>query len=394
MKNSSDADPARRRPDRDGTRTPAAVDPVPDRQRIAKVMARAGLCSRRDAEAWIKNGRVQVNNITLTSPALNVGVDDEIVVDGKPLQAKTRTRLFLFNKPRGYVTTAKDPEGRPTIYDLLPADLPRLVTVGRLDMNTEGLLLLTNDGGLARLLELPATGWLRRYRVRAHGQIEPAQLAALAQGISVGGMNYGPIEATLDRVQGANVWLTMGLREGKNREIKRVLEHFGLAVNRLIRVSFGPFQLAALADGAISKIKNSGPQAAIGRGTRPQGRARFRRTYGDRTSGQRGHETLPTKSPEPKAAMGKPEPATQLTAARSRRREAARSTGEGQTQTYFRAAGRTAGGGHSRKDADRAWRHRRPKGSGGLCRAHRLVAQAQSPDRTLAEKAKFDRVQP
>jgi 23S rRNA pseudouridine2605 synthase len=233
----------------------AAPEAGRDRQRIAKVMARAGLCSRRDAEEWIKAGRVQVNNVTLSSPALNVGADDEILVDGSPLRAKTRTRLFLFHKPRGYVTTAKDPQGRATIYDLLPSDLPRLITIGRLDMNTEGLLLLTNDGGLARLLELPATGWLRRYRVRAHGAIEPAQLAELANGITVDGMNYGPIEATLDRIQGANVWLTMGLREGKNREVKRVLEHFGLAVNRLIRVSFGPFQLAELGAGSLSEIK-------------------------------------------------------------------------------------------------------------------------------------------
>ncbi len=267
MKNSTDADPTRRSrvprpPHKDPGKSPAAaqaqtaaLETRQDRQRIAKVIARAGLCSRRDAEQWIKAGRVRVNNVTLTSPALNVGADDEIVVDGSPLRAKTRTRLFLFHKPRGYVTTAKDPQGRATIYDLLPSDLPRLITIGRLDMNTEGLLPLTNDGGLARLLELPATGWLRRYRVRAHGEIGPAQLAELANGITVDGINYGPIEATLDRIQGANVWLTMGLREGKNREVKRLLEHFGLAVNRLIRVSFGPFRLAELGAGSLAEIK-------------------------------------------------------------------------------------------------------------------------------------------
>jgi 23S rRNA pseudouridine2605 synthase len=260
MKNSSDADPTRRTPSPRKTKLPprapeAAAPGSPATQRIAKVMARSGLCSRRDAEEWILAGRVQVNKVTLTSPALNVGDDDEILVDGSPLRAKTRTRLFLFHKPRGYVTTAKDPQGRPTIYDLLPSDLPRLITIGRLDMNTEGLLMLTNDGGLARHLELPATGWLRRYRVRAHGEIDPAQLAELANGITVDGVNYGPIEATLDRVQGANVWLTLGLREGKNREVKRVLEHYGLAVNRLIRISFGPFQLAELDTGSLSEIK-------------------------------------------------------------------------------------------------------------------------------------------
>ncbi|MDB5649257.1 MAG: Pseudouridine synthase, partial [Hyphomicrobiales bacterium] len=209
-------------------------------ERIAKTMARVGLCSRRDAEAWIAEGRVAVNGEVLTTPAVNVTMQDRITVDGKPLAARERTRLFLFNKPRGLVTTDHDPEGRATIFDALPADLPRVVTIGRLDINTEGLLLLTNDGGLARVLELPSTGWLRRYRVRANGTTDQAQLDELRKGITIEGIDYAGIEANLDRVQGANVWLTMGLREGKNREIKRVLEHLGLAVNRLIRLSYGP----------------------------------------------------------------------------------------------------------------------------------------------------------
>jgi len=220
-------------------------------QRIAKVMARAGLCSRRDAEQWIAEGRVSVNGEVLTSPAFNVGDADDVRVDGQPLKAAERTRLFLFHKPRGLVTTAKDPEGRPTIFDALPQDLPRVVTIGRLDINTEGLLLLTNDGGLARLLELPTTGWLRRYRVRAHGEITQATLDGLRDGITLDGVDYRGIEARFERQQGSNVWLTMGLREGKNREIKRVLEHLGLSVNRLIRVSFGPFELADLAEGEV-----------------------------------------------------------------------------------------------------------------------------------------------
>jgi len=224
-------------------------------QRIAKAMARAGLCSRRDAEAWILAGRVSVNGQKLASPAFNVVESDDIRVDGEPLKAHERTRLFLFHKPRGLVTTARDPEGRPTIFGALPDDLPRVVAVGRLDINTEGLLLLTNDGGLARVLELPATGWLRRYRVRAHGAVEQAALDGLREGVTIEGVHYAGIEARLERTQGSNVWLTMGLREGKNREIKRVLESLGLSVNRLIRISFGPFELADLAEGEVAEAR-------------------------------------------------------------------------------------------------------------------------------------------
>jgi 23S rRNA pseudouridine2605 synthase len=232
---------------------PAASDDTDER--IAKVMARAGLCSRRDAEAWIAAGRVEVNGIRLRSPALDVGPGDRIVVDGRPLAARERTRLFLFHKPRGLVTTERDPQQRPTIFSALPKELPRVVTIGRLDINTEGLLLLTNDGGLARVLELPATGWIRRYRVRAKGTTDQAKLDALSEGITLDGIDYAGIAATLDRVQGANVWLTMVLREGRNREVKRVLEHLGLAVNRLIRISYGPFQLGELAEGAVEEVK-------------------------------------------------------------------------------------------------------------------------------------------
>ncbi len=227
-----------------------------DGQRIAKVMARAGLCSRRDAERWIEEGRVVVNGEVLTSPAYNVSEADDVVVDGQPLRAAERTRLFFFHKPKGLVTTAHDPDGRPTIFDALPEDLPRVVTVGRLDINTEGLLLLTNDGGLARVLELPATGWLRRYRVRAHGDITQEALDALRDGITIDGIDYRGIEAKFERQQGSNVWLTMGLREGKNREIKRVLEHLGMSVNRLIRVSFGPFELGDLPEGQVEEVRS------------------------------------------------------------------------------------------------------------------------------------------
>jgi 23S rRNA pseudouridine2605 synthase len=224
-------------------------------ERIAKVVSRAGLASRRDAEEWIVQGRVTVNGRVINSPALDVTANDVITVDGKPLPPRERTRLFLFHKPRGLMTTHADPEGRPTVFDNLPEGLPRLISIGRLDFNTEGLLLLTNDGGLARALELPDTGWLRRYRVRAHGEVTQAQLDELKRGVEVDGVKYGPIDATLERDQGANVWLVFAIREGKNREVRNVMAHLGLEVNRLIRVSYGPFQLAELPEGAVEEVK-------------------------------------------------------------------------------------------------------------------------------------------
>jgi 23S rRNA pseudouridine2605 synthase len=224
-------------------------------ERIAKVVSRAGLASRRDAEEWIVQGRVTVNGRVINSPALDVTENDVVTVDGKPLPPRERTRLFLFHKPRGLMTTHADPEGRPTVFDNLPEGLPRLISIGRLDFNTEGLLLLTNDGGLARALELPDTGWLRRYRVRAHGEVTQGQLNELKKGVEVDGVKYGPIDATLERDQGANVWLVFAIREGKNREVRNVMAHLGLEVNRLIRVSYGPFQLAELAEGEVEEVK-------------------------------------------------------------------------------------------------------------------------------------------
>jgi len=291
---------------RKGRSTP--VEPAPDEvERIARRLARAGLCSRREAETWIAAGRVAVNGRVLSTPAVNVGSQDRIEVDGKPVAGKERTRLWLYHKPAGLVTTARDPQGRRTVFDALPESLPRVISVGRLDMSTEGLLLLTNDGGLARVLELPGTGWLRRYRVRAHGKVSQPQLDALAQGIAVDGVLYGPIEAAIDRVQGANVWLTVGLREGKNREVKNVLAALGLEVNRLIRVSFGPFQLGDLAVGEVRELRGRYLRDQLGERLIAQAGAQF--DLGLRSERKAEPEPQPQR-PSRKSTPGRPAPET------------------------------------------------------------------------------------
>lgn len=254
----------------DRPRRPRAAEPerklitAEEPERIAKVMARAGVASRRDSEAMIAEGRVSVNGTVLDSPALDVKPTDIVLIDGEPLPARERTRLWLYHKPRGVVTTNFDPEGRPTVFDVLPEDLPRVLTIGRLDINTEGLLLLTNDGGLARVLELPETGWLRRYRVRAFGEVTQDVLDTVKDGVTIDGIQYGPVTARFERQQGFNTWLTVDLREGKNREVKTVLEHLGLTVNRLIRISFGPFQLGELEEGEVDEIRSRVLQDQLG----------------------------------------------------------------------------------------------------------------------------------
>ena len=226
-------------------------------ERIAKAIARAGLCSRREAERWILNGQVKLNNKVLTECGVNVTSKDIIEVNGQPLPSQTITKLWLYHKRRGYLVTNNDPEGRLTIYDDLKNKIEtRLISVGRLDMDSEGLLLLTNDGGLARKLELPSTGWLRKYKVRVHGYVLAKDLEPLKNGITVDGITYGRIDAALDRQQGSNAWLTLSFREGKNREVRKVMNYLGYNVNRLIRVSFGPFNLKNLPTGEIEEIKS------------------------------------------------------------------------------------------------------------------------------------------
>ncbi len=222
--------------------------------RIAKVIARAGICSRRDAEKIVAEGRVTLDGETVKTPATKVLRTQVVAIDGKPLGVPDPARLWRYHKPAGLVTTHRDPEGRATVFANLPKHLPRVVSIGRLDYNSEGLLLLTNDGEIARRLELPAGGWPRKYRARLFGKVTQADLDKLAEGVTVGTVKYGPVVADLERSKGVYSWATVSLKEGKNREVKRVMESIGLKVARLIRVQFGPFHLGQLAEGAVEEI--------------------------------------------------------------------------------------------------------------------------------------------
>lgn len=248
------------------------------RERIAKRLARAGVASRREAEKVIEAGRVTVNGKRIDTPALTVAPEDRITVDGRVIAAAEEPRLWRYNKPPGLVTTERDEKGRATIFDRLPSELPRVMNVGRLDLSSEGLLLLTNDGELKRRLELPSTGWLRRYRVRVHGAPDEAMLRPLTEGLVVDGERFKPMTVTIDRQQGSNAWLTIGLREGRNREIRRAAEHVGLTVNRLIRISYGPFQLGDLARGVVEEIPGRVLADQMGwRAAKPRNRGRQKR---------------------------------------------------------------------------------------------------------------------
>lgn len=244
--------------DRSGREPPGQASDPARGERIAKALARAGVASRREVERYIAEGRVALNGRVLDTPAVLVAPGDVLTLDGKPVDKPEPTRLFRYHKPVGLLTTHTDPKGRPTVFESLPPGLPRLISVGRLDLNSEGLLLLTNDGALSRALELPSSGWVRRYRARARGRITQERLDKLKEGVVVEGISYGPIDARLDKAkegpQGANLWITVALTEGKNREVRRVLDHLGLKVNRLIRLAYGPFQLGTLAPGAVEEV--------------------------------------------------------------------------------------------------------------------------------------------
>ena len=229
-------------------------DVVERGERIAKWLARAGVASRRDAEKLLADGSVRLNNAVVTHPATFVQPGDLVQVKGTLVNEPERARLWRYHKPDGLMTTHRDPEGRPTVFQKLPPSMPRVVSIGRLDLNSEGLLLLTNDGALARQLELPSNGWIRRYRVRVHGTIEPQRLADLARGLVIDGTRYAGIEAGLDSRKGTNAWLTVSLKEGRNREIRRVMGHLDLSVTRLIRIAYGPFQLGNLERGGIAEV--------------------------------------------------------------------------------------------------------------------------------------------
>lgn len=298
-------------------------------ERIAKRLARAGLCSRRDAERWITDGRVAVNGTTLDSPACVVRSGDVVQVDGKVIPEPEPARLWRYYKPSGLVTTARDEKGRTTVFERLPPDMPRVISVGRLDLTTEGLLLLTNDGELARFLELPATGWTRRYRVRVFGEVNEVKLAELAKGPTIEGVKYGPIEAVLDRIQGRNAWLTVSLKEGKNREIRKVMEALDLQVNRLIRVAYGPFQLGKLEESAVEEVPKRVVREQVSRfftGADPaeDGKAKGKtsaaktssakaaaKSESTGTEGAKGRSAAPAKASKPrdaKAGWAKAEP--------------------------------------------------------------------------------------
>lgn len=264
-----------------------------DGERIAKILSRAGVASRREAERMIEAGRVAVNGTVLASPAVNVTASDKIEVDGVPLAAPEPPRLWLFHKPAGLVTTERDEKGRPTVFAALPKDMPRVLSVGRLDLNSEGLLLLTNDGAIKRRLELPSTGWLRKYRVRVKGAPTDADFEPLRAGLVLDGERFQPMTVTLDRQQGANAWITVSLREGRNREVRRAMEAVGLAVNRLIRISYGPFRLGELKPGEVEEVRPRVVRDQLGLAETPSGPQRARAR--EAPAGRKPHGRLPDR---------------------------------------------------------------------------------------------------
>ncbi len=243
----------------------SAISDNPAAERLAKRIARAGLCSRREAERLIVSGKVKVNGRIVDKAAFNVQEKDIVVVNGKALADKEQPRLWLYHKPAGLMTTHKDPQGRPTVFSALPKDMPRVISIGRLDLSSEGLLLLTNDGELSRKLELPSNGWIRKYRARVFGAINAAMIAEMKRGVVADSVNYGSVEVTIDSSKGRNSWLTVSLKEGKNREIRKIFEHFDCQVSRLLRISYGPFQLGKLARGEVKEVSRKVLESFVGK---------------------------------------------------------------------------------------------------------------------------------
>ncbi len=272
----------------------------PDGERIAKVIARAGICSRRDAEKLIAEGRVMLDGEIVATPAIKVTENNLIQIDGKPLAERAPARLWRYHKTSGTVTTHKDEKGRPTVFEFVPKSLGRVVSVGRLDFNSEGLLLLTNDGEIARRLEIPSAGWVRKYRARLFGKVTQDNLDKLATGVTIAGISYGPIVADIERSKGMYSWVTVSLKEGKNREVKRVMESLGLKVARLIRVAYGPFQLGQLAEGAVEEIPAKLWRMQLGIGRKKQVEAApdapWQRPSGDVKSGAKKTDSKKTDS--------------------------------------------------------------------------------------------------
>ncbi|HYD69364.1 pseudouridine synthase [Azospirillum sp.] len=389
-------------------RTPpeTAAEDASGGERIAKRLARAGLCSRRDAERWIADGRVEVNGRTLNSPAFVVRSGDVVIVDGKLVPEPEPARLWRYHKPAGLVTTARDEKGRTTVFEKLPPEMPRVVSVGRLDLTTEGLLLLTNDGELARFLELPSTGWTRRYRVRVHGAVDEKRLAGLAKGLTIEGVQYGPIEATLDRVQGSNAWLTVGIKEGKNREIRKVMESLGLVVNRLIRTAYGPFQLGKLPEGEVEEVPRrvvkdqlarffSGRDGEVADTAVPVGTAKAAPKAAFRGGGKGGGKPEAKPANSPLRASTKPKPAARAERSESGEAPAERPFAEGRPQRGKPAGARPGEGRPARRAHAEAPAERTPDRVGddkprGGKRPGGASAGAGKPARRVAEAPSTD----